>query len=212
LNFEKPFVAYTSHEITNMTKARFHKMGIELGELREPIAPLCNSKNDTWNGLTRVHLKNPAIDGNALFEGSRIFALELDEETMVAKISRGFDSIAANEDLTLKISSKSLAQIPAHQLFDQIVRDSFNRSKEFEVTQVLKGVDQEFAYIIASSLEQHSKIMRSALAVENELITPTLIREKLSAAAIAKKNCLVLIARNLNKGLTSSQIEIGLQT
>jgi hypothetical protein len=54
--------------------------------------------------------------------------------------------------------------------------------------------------------------MRSAIAIENELITPTLTREKLSAAAIAKKNCLVLIARNLNKGLTSSQIEIGLQT
>ena len=44
LNFKK---LTTSHEIIEMTKTRFHKMGIELGELREPIAPLCNSKNDT---------------------------------------------------------------------------------------------------------------------------------------------------------------------
>jgi hypothetical protein len=153
LNFEKPSVAYTSHEITDMTKARFQKMDIELGDLREPIAPLCNSKNDTWNGLTRVHLKYPASDGNTLLEGSCIFSLELDEETTMAKISRGFDNIAANEELTFKISNKSLTQIPAHQLFDQIVRDSFNRSKEFEVTQVLKGVDQEFTYIVASSPE-----------------------------------------------------------
>ena len=46
LNFEKPNVAYSSQEITDMTKARFQKMNIELGELCEPIAPLCNSKND----------------------------------------------------------------------------------------------------------------------------------------------------------------------
>jgi hypothetical protein len=38
-------------------------------------------------------------------EGTRIFALELDEETIIAKISRGFDSVAANDELTLKIAS-----------------------------------------------------------------------------------------------------------
>ena len=46
LNFEKSTNVYISHEITDMTKARFQKMEIELGELYEPIAPLCNSKND----------------------------------------------------------------------------------------------------------------------------------------------------------------------
>ena len=109
-------------------------MEIELGELCEPIAPLYNSKKDTWNGLIRVHLKNPEKDGNALLEGTRIFALELDEDTTIAKISRGFDSIAANDDLTLKISSKTIANIPAYKLFEMVVRDSFRRSKEFEIT------------------------------------------------------------------------------
>jgi hypothetical protein len=108
LNFEKPTVTYTSHEITVMTQTKLEKMNIELGELREPIAPLCNAKNDTWNGLMRTHLKRPEIDGNALLDGTRIFALELDEETTVAKISRGFDNIASNDDLTLKVTSKSL--------------------------------------------------------------------------------------------------------
>jgi hypothetical protein len=79
-----------------MTQTKLEKMNIELGELREPIAPLCNAKNDTWNGLMRTHLKRPEI------------ALELDEETTVAKISRGFDNIASNDDLTLKVTSKSL--------------------------------------------------------------------------------------------------------
>ena len=47
LNFEKPTTAYTSQEIIDMTQARLQKMDIELGDLREPIAPLCNAKKDT---------------------------------------------------------------------------------------------------------------------------------------------------------------------
>jgi hypothetical protein len=126
-------------------------MDIELGELREPIAPLYNAKNDTWNGLTRIHLKRPKTDGNALLEGARIFVLELDEETTMAKISRGFDNIASNDDFTLKITSKSLPTIPSHTLFEMIVRDSFSRNKEFEITQVLKGANLDHTYIITSS-------------------------------------------------------------
>jgi hypothetical protein len=85
----------------------------------------------------RVHLKKPEIDGNALLEGTKIFAMELDKETTVVKISRGSDSIASNDELTLKITSKSLPTVPSHKLFESIIRDSFRRSKEFKVTQVL---------------------------------------------------------------------------
>ena len=112
-----------------MTKATFQKMSIELGKLCEPIAPLCNSKNDAWNGFTSVHLKRPEIDGNALLEGTRIFSLELDEETIIAKVSRGFDSLAANNEFTVKIASKSLSNLPAHRLFELMVKDSFKRNK-----------------------------------------------------------------------------------
>jgi hypothetical protein len=54
LNFEKPSISYTSQEIVDMIAAKFLKMDIELDELREPIAPLCNSKKDTWNELIKV--------------------------------------------------------------------------------------------------------------------------------------------------------------
>jgi cellulose biosynthesis protein BcsQ len=87
-----------------------------------------------------------------------------------------------------------------------IIKDSFTRSKEFEITQVLKGLDQDHAYVVTSSPKQHSKILRSSLAVKGELITPTPIREKLSATEITRKNCLVIIAKNFNKGLMPEQI------
>jgi hypothetical protein len=113
----------------------------------------------------------------------------------VAKICRGFDSIASNDDLILKITSKVLSQLPAHILFESIINNSFRRSKEFEITQVLKGTEQEHA----SSPEQRSKILRSALAVEGELITPTLTREKLTAVDIARKNCFSVDCKELEQ-------------
>ena len=62
-------------------------MDIELGELCEPAAPLCNPKTNTWNGIIKVHLKRLAIDGNALLNGTRFFALEIDKEPTIAKVS-----------------------------------------------------------------------------------------------------------------------------
>jgi hypothetical protein len=99
-----------------MTKERFQKMDIELGELYEPIVPLCSSKSDAWNGITRIHLKRPEIDGNALLEGTRIFGLELDEETTIAKISRSSNRVAANNELTLKIASHLQICLPTNCL------------------------------------------------------------------------------------------------
>jgi hypothetical protein len=43
--------------------------------------------------------------------------------------------------------------------------------------------------------------------MEGELIAPTPTKEKLTAAMIAKKNCLVLLAKNLNKGSSPEQVE-----
>ena len=178
-----------------MTRARFHKMDIKLGELCEPIAPLYNSKNDAWNGLIRIHLKNPELDGNALLEGTRIFTLELDEESTIAKISRDFDAITVNDELTIKISSKSLVNVPAYKLYETIVWDSFTRNKEYEIMQVLKGQDQEHAYLIAASLNQRNTILRLYVAVDGEIITPTPTRVKLTAAAIAWKTVWSLLRR-----------------
>ena len=54
--------------------------------------------------------------------------------------------------------------------------------------------------------------MRSAVAIEGELVIPTPVQGKLSATDIAKKNCLVLIAQNLNKGASPTQVEQSLRT
>jgi hypothetical protein len=66
--------------------------------------------------------------------------------------------------------------------------------------------------VIAASPDQRSRILRAAVVVEGEIITPTPAKEKLTAAMIAKKNCLVLIAKNLNKAASPEQVEKELRT
>ena len=66
--------------------------------------------------------------------------------------------------------------------------------------------------MVAASPDQRSKILRFSLAVDGELLVPTPTKVKLMAAAIARKNCLKLIARNLNKGASAIQVEESLKT
>ena len=61
------------------------------------------------------------------------------------------------------------------------------------------------------SPDQRNKILRFSLVVDGEIIAPTPTKVKLTAIAIARKNCLVLIAKNLNKDTSTAQVE-GLKT
>lgn len=95
LQFEKPTVAYIGEAITNLAKTKLQQMQIELGNILEPIAPLCSTRDErAWSGLLKVHLKNPNIDRKQLLCGLRVLALELEGQLIVAKAAKGFDSPA----------------------------------------------------------------------------------------------------------------------
>jgi hypothetical protein len=54
LHFEPPIREYFSNEIIEMTNACFQKIGIDLGDILEPIAPLCRAKEPkAWNGSSQ---------------------------------------------------------------------------------------------------------------------------------------------------------------
>ena len=96
LHFEKPLKLYTSKEIVELIAKRFQKMGIALGDIVEPIAPLYSPKDSKpWNGLMKVHLKDPSKDVEALLIGKRIFSMEVDDCLRIPKISKNFDNIAS---------------------------------------------------------------------------------------------------------------------
>jgi hypothetical protein len=92
-------------------------MNIELGDIVEPIVPLCGARgNKAWNGMIRIHLKNPSQDGIAVLEGRRIFAITIDETLTIAKVCKGYDNLALQEQLTTKITNKNLIGVLAHTI------------------------------------------------------------------------------------------------
>jgi hypothetical protein len=103
-------------------------MDIELGNILEPIAPLCSTKaNNPWNGMIKVHLRKPQIAGLALLTGIRIFVMLLDGELKVPKIAKGFDNLAYNDMLTVNISDETLKGVVHHDVLTKIVVTSFYR-------------------------------------------------------------------------------------
>jgi hypothetical protein len=98
LHFERPIKEYCSSEIIEMTNTHLQKMCIQLGDILEPIAPQCNTKDPkAWNGMIKVHLKDPPPDGNMLLAGVRIFTLTLDGEQRAAKVCKSYTNMAYNE-------------------------------------------------------------------------------------------------------------------
>ena len=95
LHFEKSKTTYTGDAIIVLTKDRFQKMKIELGNILEPIALFCSSRDEkAWNGMLKIHLKNPTVDGKQLFCGLQVIALELDGCLTITKAAKGYDSVA----------------------------------------------------------------------------------------------------------------------
>ena len=127
-------------------------MKIELGDIVEPIAPLCGARgNKSWNGMICLHLKNPSTNGIDMLEGKRIFAIVIDETLTIAKVYKGYDNLALHEQLATKITSDNLIGIGAHTIMQQMITDSYRRKYDFEVTQVIKSkLENSHAWIITT--------------------------------------------------------------
>ena len=131
------------------TETRLKAMDIQLGEiLGEPIAILCFHASKRWSGTIKLHLKNPLKDATDLLHGTRSFILKLDNIfSHRGKIFKSFDSIAIASLLSVKMSSPTLKGNKWFELHEEIVKDSFKRGYEFEITNVQKNKNVEFAWV-----------------------------------------------------------------
>ena len=201
-------------DIYMKTESRLKAMGIQLGEiLGEPIAILCFHGSKRWSGTIKLHLKNPKKDANDLLNGTRSFILKLDSITHCrGKVFKSFDSIAIASLLSVKISSPTLKDKKWFQLHEEIVKDSFKRGYEFEITNVQKNDNAEFAWVKTPSPEQAKRIKTYKISFFNEIMEVNFAStEKLSEDDKARKNAVVLIAKNLNKTKTTVALEEGIK-
>lgn len=202
LHFEKPKSTFTQGQITKKVLLRLQHMDIELGsDIGEPLAVLCHTSTKAWSGVVKLHLRNPEKDAIGLLKGIRVFAITLEDEILtVAKVAKSYDTIASSSLISLKIEGEELKTWEAHHLHREIVTDSFKRGTGFEITKVTKRVGDSFAWLATTSPEQLKKIVIHKIPVHGELLQPAAQpNESLTEDEIAKRNCLVLIAKNLNQ-------------
>ena len=130
--FQKPTKQYTHEEILALTQARLREMRIALGDkIAEPIAILCkNGLARHWLGTIKLHLKHPGVDGINLLNGTRPFILTLDNTMTVGKTCKSYNTVAKNNMFFVKINSLSLMNISGHNLFKEVVEESFKRDQE----------------------------------------------------------------------------------
>jgi hypothetical protein len=153
------------------------------------------------------------MDGYGLLCGLKPFILKLGRFThAIGKVCKSFDTIAIASMLSVKVTTQSIKGKEWYDLFEEIVKDEFRRGLDFEITNVQKSVDAEFAWIKAPSPEEAKRIKALKLSFLNEIVDVNFAsNEKLSEDDKTRKNALILIARNLNKVKTTMQIEEGIR-
>ena len=148
-----------------------------------------------------------------LLEGRRIFTLTIDGAPTTAKVAKGFSLTAPNNQLSSKITSDYITYLQLHAILYKILKDSFKRNLEYEITQVQKARRDNHAFITTTSPEQRTEIIKGQVAIDRELLTLVITRlALLTEKERAKRNCLVLIVRNINKAKLVEEVEIVIKT
>ena len=208
--FEMGEIEWEKYTIMPLVENRLKEMSIDLGDtIGEPIALMCYHKSTKWSGVIKLHLKIPEIDGVGLLQGLRPFILKLDEgKNKKGKICKSYDSLALNSLLSVKITSEGLASKEWFEMFEKIVEESFARGTEYEITNVQKKKENPFAWVVASSPEQAQRIKENKLTYNHEVLDGKLADRSLASKDdVARKNALILIAKNLNKAKSVEEIE-----
>ena len=123
IHFEKPTMHFNQDQILKNVLLRLKEMNIDIGDgIGKPIAVLCYTSTKAWSGMVKLHLKNPEKDGIAMLRGTRIFALQLDDDMLtIAKIAKGYDVLANSSLTSVRIDSDNIKTLEAHDLFHNIV-------------------------------------------------------------------------------------------
>ena len=210
IHFELNETKWEKDDIMNKVKERLEVMKIKTGDLiGEPIAIMCYHKSTTWSGSIKLHLDNPAMDAKSLLQGTKAFILTLDGgKPWRGKVCKSYDMLALNNLLSVKISSDTLIGKEWFNIFEEIVNEGFDRKYDYEVTNIQKKKEMNFAWVVATSPEQAKKINTYKISLHNEILEAKFTsRDKLTEDDKARKNALILIIRNLNKVKSTEAIE-----
>jgi hypothetical protein len=217
--FEQPKTPFEHDDILAKAQKRFEQMSIPLGnDILYPITMFCKHTKQRedpriWAGIIKVHLLHPEIHAIGLLKGTRPFILQLDnEDSYLGKVAKGYDAVARNNLLSVKFENPNLQGITAHDLYKLVLKDSFERNLEYEVTGVQKGTNNTFAWVVATTPNQATKIKEHCIRVQQEILHPTIPKSEVGRRRTKapdqkeKIDCLKLCLSNLPKWATLEMI------
>ena len=172
--FEIGDITLIKGEVIKMVDSRFEEMKIMYGTiLKFPVAVMCQHASDEWNGIVKVHLKYPDLDGIPLLTAVRPFILKVDEKTTLrGKICKSFDNIAPPRLLNTKINNSSLVGKTSFEIQYELVDEGVKRGVEFEITSVTKRDDHDYAWISTTLPEEAEKLRKEKIYMDSEVFVP----------------------------------------
>ena len=121
---------------------------------------------------------------------------------------KSYNAFAINNLFLVNIISKKLKEKEWFKVFVDTVIEGFKKSHECEITNVQKKKEFDFAWIVAPSLKQAKKINTYKISLDKEIMNAKFANfEKLTKDDKAKKNVVILIAKNLNKVKSIKELE-----
>jgi len=132
-----------------------------------------------------------------------------DEVPTLGKVCKSWDSVARNSILSSKVDNPKLLKVTAWELHREILRASFRRGHDYEITSVQKAANETWGWIISTTPNQASKIIQHLVPYQQEnlhVITPLDAQaekrakgEGLTEEELKKKNSTMLCLYGLHK-------------
>ena len=189
IHFEMGPQLWTRKVIMTMVEQRLKAMNISLRDkIGEPFALTFFHQSDNWNSTIRLSLQNPDVDIPGLLKGLRSFILILGEGIPhLGKVCKTYDAIAYSHLMNVKISGPNLAKHEWALMHEEIVRESFLRGFEFEITSVEKKPFSGFAFIKTPSPRQALKVKDSKVSLSMKSICQSLPLGKCQKVRLPEK-------------------------
>ena len=118
---------------------------------------------------------------------------------------KSYDTSASSDMLSIKITINNIKDETWFNVYNEVANERFKRGHNYEITHVRKEKNHNFTWIVITSPEQTLNIWNNKITFGHESIDVTIGRP--TGDDLAKKNVLILIAKNLNKLKTKKSLK-----
>ena len=209
IRFDYGFKGITRQDARGACLERLRQMDIPLGTAySNPIDIGLNAITKNWAGFIKIHLQHPQRDGLALLQGSRAFAMEMEDgEMVIGKVEKGYELATKARNLRLHLKGESIRHAHAFDILEAIVRESYYAGKPHEFMGLTKPeLDKNFAFLTLTTEEARDLVLMEGIIFNHEKIQVSITKDRGIGNPSELRISTTLVANNLPQRETQSAI------